>query len=67
MTLQCRPQRGRCPEEQLSDPGGVFPFIDTEEVRERVAKECKKLLHRDEPPRDRAGIYVSNAPNITIL
>jgi len=42
-----------CPKSQLSDPDLVFPFRDTEDVRERVAAERKNLLHRDGRPRDR--------------
>ena len=52
-----------CPKSQLSDPYVVFPFRDTEDVRERVAAERKNLLHRDGLPRDRCKervwIYLS--------
>jgi hypothetical protein len=42
-----------CPKARLSDPDVVYPFRDTQDIRERVAEERKKLLHRDGQPRDR--------------
>ena len=35
--------------ERLSDPDFVYLFRDTKNIRERVAEERKKLLHRDHP------------------
>jgi hypothetical protein len=34
-----------CPKAQLSDPDAVFPFRNTEEGREKVAEERRRLLH----------------------
>ncbi len=42
-----------CPKQHLSDPDVVFPFRDTQEVGERVAREREILLQRDGQPRDR--------------
>jgi hypothetical protein len=41
-----------CPKARLSDPDAVFPFRNTEEVREKVAAERRRLLHRDGTPGD---------------
>jgi hypothetical protein len=35
--------------ERLSDPDFLYLFGDTKNIRERVAEERKKLLHRDHP------------------
>ena len=43
---------------QLSDPNAVFPFRNTEEVRENVAQERRRLLHKDGTPRDRCKAEV---------
>ncbi len=48
-----------CPKARLSDPDAVFPFRNTEEVREKVAEGCKQLLHRDGTPCDRCKSEVS--------
>jgi hypothetical protein len=50
-TTQC--STCRYPIEHLSNPDVVNPFRDTADVRERVAEERKKLLHREGWPRDR--------------
>ena len=47
-----------CPKARLSDPDAVFPFRNTEEVREKVAAERRRLLHRDGTPRDRCKAEV---------
>jgi hypothetical protein len=47
-----------CPKAQLGDPDAVFPFRNTEEVREKVAAERRRLLHRDGTPRDRCKAEV---------
>ena len=47
-----------CPKAQLSDPDAVFPFRNTEEVREKVTAERRRLLHRDGTPRDRCKAEV---------
>jgi hypothetical protein len=47
-----------CPKAQLSDPDAVFPFRNTEEVREKVAQKHRRLLHRDGTPRDRCKAVV---------
>ncbi len=36
-----------CPKAQLSDPDAVFPFRNTEEVRDKIAEEHRRLLHWD--------------------
>ena len=41
-----------CPNLQMSDTDIVFPYRDTDEVRDKVAEERKRLLHRDGRPRD---------------
>jgi hypothetical protein len=41
-----------CPKEQMSDTKSVFEYRDTAEVRDKVAEERKRLLHRDGRPRD---------------
>ena len=41
-----------CPKQQMSDTDIVFPYRGTDEVRDRVAEERKRLLHRDGRPRD---------------
>ena len=41
-----------CPKLQMSDTDIVFPYRDTDEVRDKVAAERKRLLHRDGRPRD---------------
>ena len=47
-----------CPKARLSDPDAVFPFRNTEEVREKVAAERRRLLNRDGTPRDRCKAEV---------
>jgi hypothetical protein len=42
-----------CPKERLSDLVVVYPFRDTQDIRERVSEERKKLLHQDGQLRDR--------------
>ncbi len=46
-----RERPGWRPKARLSDPDAVFPFLNTEEVREKVAAERRRLLHRDGMPR----------------
>ena len=41
-----------CPKLQMSDTDIVFPYRGTDEVRDKVAEERKRLLHRDGRPRD---------------
>ncbi len=41
------------PKERLIDPDGLYPFRDTEDIRERFAEERKKLLLSYGQPRDR--------------
>jgi hypothetical protein len=50
LTTQCT--NCWCPKDLLSDTYVVFPFRNTNEVRERVAQERKRLLHRDGKPSD---------------
>ena len=47
-----------CPKAGLSDPDAVFPFRNTEEVREKIAEERRRLLHKDGTPRDRCKTEV---------
>ena len=47
-----------CPKARLSDPDAVFPFRNTEEVREKIAEERRRLLHKDGTPRDRCKTEV---------
>jgi hypothetical protein len=42
----------------LSYPDAVFPFRNTEEVREKVAEERRRLLHRDGTPHNRCKAEV---------
>ena len=42
-----------CPKGELSDPDVIYLFRNTDEVRDDLAKECKRLLHSDGQPRDR--------------
>jgi hypothetical protein len=50
-----------CSKDQLLDTDFVFPFHNTEEVREKVAEERRRLLHRDGKPRDlcKQEVYAS--------
>jgi hypothetical protein len=48
-----------CPKIQLSDPDAVFPFRNTEEVREKVAEERRRLLRRDGTPRCKLRYVIS--------
>ena len=45
-------------DERMANPDTVFPFRNTEEVREKVAQERRRLLHRDGTPRDRCKAEV---------
>ncbi len=45
-------------DERMADPDAVFPFPNTEEVREKVAQERRRLLHRDGTPLDRCKAEV---------
>ncbi len=48
-------------DERMADPDTVFPFRNTEEVREKVAQERRRLLqnlHRDGTPCDRCKAEV---------
>ena len=46
-------------DERMANPDNVFPFRNTEEVREKVAAaERRRLLHRDGTPRDRCKAEV---------
>ncbi len=41
-----------CPKGELSDPNVVYPFRNTDDVRDCVVKERKRLMQRDGQPRD---------------
>ncbi len=56
-----------CPQAQLFDPDAVFPFRNTEEVREKVAEERRRLLHRDGTPRDRCRAEVCHIRCIRVI
>ena len=48
-------------DERMANPDTVFPFRNTEEVREKVAQERRRLLqnlHRDGTPCDRCKAEV---------
>jgi hypothetical protein len=51
--IQCTTSSCWCPKEHLSDQDVVNPCRDTADIRERVAEERKKLLHRHGRPSDR--------------
>ena len=52
--------RSWCPKGEMSDPDVVYPFRNTDEVRDKVAHEHKRLLHWDGQPRDHCKERVCN-------
>ncbi len=55
------------PKAQSSDPDAVFPFRNTEEAREKVAEERRRLLDRDGTPRDRCKVEICHIKGPDIM